>query len=143
MLRMAGFALALVSPAMAVADAPSAPAAAALAAAQLDDATSDIGCVVRLMVFAERSKENLASTSDPAEQAQVRNNISLTNRGFAYFVAKLGDSPQAPDFRSRAERAFEALRGLSGEVMVEQATGCVKIWQKSEKALIAKFREKP
>lgn len=141
MLRMAGFALALVSPAVAVADAPSAPAA--VAAAQVDNATSDIGCVVRLMVFAERSKEMLASTSDPAEQAQVRNNISLTNRGFAYFVAKLGDSAQAPDFRSRAERAFEALRGLSGEVMVQQATGCVKIWQKSENALIAKFREKP
>ncbi len=141
MLRMAGLALALVYPSLALAAAPAEPAA--VAAARADDAPSDIGCAIRLMVFAEKSKEALASTSDPAEQSQIRNNISLTNRGFAYFVARLGEATQAPDFRSRAEQAFEALRGLSGEVMVQQATGCVKVWQKAENALIAKFTEKP
>jgi hypothetical protein len=50
---------------------------------------SNLGCAVRLMVFAAKSKDILAQTTDPTEQAQVRNNFNLANRGFAFFVAKL------------------------------------------------------
>jgi hypothetical protein len=48
-----------------------------------------------------------------------------------------------PTFRPRAGQVFEALRGLSGEVMVQQAIDCIKIWQKSENALVKTFQKKP
>ncbi len=105
--------------------------------------TSDMGCAVRLMVFAAKSKDLLARTTNAAEQAQIRNNFNLANRGFAFFVAKLDPEMSDPNFRPRAERVFEALRGLSGDVMVDQAKACIKIWQKSENALVKTFQKKP
>jgi hypothetical protein len=105
--------------------------------------TSNLGCAVRLMVFAAKSKDILTQTTDATEQAQVRNNFNLANRGFAFFVARLDPEMFDPNFRPRAERVFEALRGLSGDVMVEQAVDCVKIWQKSENVLVKTFQKKP
>ena len=102
-----------------------------------------MGCAVRLMVFAAKSKDLLARTTNAAEQAQIRNNFNLANRGFAFFVAKLDPEMSDPNFRPRAERVFEALRGLSGDVMVDQAKACIKIWQKSENALVKTFQKKP
>lgn len=116
----------------------------ALAISPTGDAspTSNLGCAVRLMVFAAKSKVILAQTTDPTEQAQVRNNFNLANRGFAFFVAKLDPEMSDPTFRPRAERVFEALRGLSGDIMVQQAVNCIKIWQKSENALVTTFQKR-
>jgi hypothetical protein len=118
------------------------PAAQANSPVQ-DTATSDLGCAVRLMVFVVKSEQVLAAETDAAEQTQVRKNIALGNRGFAYFVGKLDGNPADPKLRARSQQVFEGLRGLSGDVMIDQVKACTKIWQSAENSLIKTFREKP